>query len=587
MRRRPRAMPVPLQWLALIVALLFAGQCRAATVHLTDQSDHYRLNAASDVLEDARHALSLDDVVAGRAAAFAAESGRRSGFGITASAYWFRFTLDNAGPEPRRMLLVARTSWLESLDLYSPDARGGFSRQAFGDALPFSARPYAAPEFIIPLAIAPGSHTYYLRVASRKAVLAPLDLWTPSAFYAGDKLRTLLFGAMYGILLAATVYNLLLWFSTRDRNYLMFSLYLLAFFIMNASYRGYAFQYLWPGSPRWENLSTIQFIFLYQAMAVLFAMVFLDVKRQLPRMHRVLGGWLVVLALVWLAATLFDASSIYYCAASVYMCLISLPLVLIAGVYAWQKGYRTARFFVLGSIASLLSMTLTALTVLGLVSYDFFDLYVGEIGIVIDTVLFSLALVDHIKLLDLQRKDAESRSRTDTLTGVANRRHFEETSKNEFARARREERPLSVVLFDIDRFKEINDTRGHSAGDAVIGAVARMARKTARQTDFVARLGGDEFVILLIGAPAAAAAHFSDRLRENIAAEAVVHAGRALRCTASFGVSELASSDRGFDSVLARADQALYSAKQAGRDRVMVESGAPEPVSPRRREISA
>jgi diguanylate cyclase (GGDEF)-like protein len=269
------------------------------------------------------------------------------------------------------------------------------------------------------------------------------------------------------------------------------------------------------------------------------------------------------------------------------MCLISLPLALIAGVYAWKKGFRTARFFVLGSIASLLSMTLTAMTVLGLVACDFFDLYVGEIGIVIDTVLFSLALVDHINILNLQRKDAESRSRTDTLTGVANRRHFEETSKTEFARARREERPLSVVLFDIDRFKTINDTCGHSAGDAVIGAVARMAKKTARQTDFVARIGGDEFVILLIGASEAAAVHFSDRLRENIAAEVVVHAKQALRCTASFGVSELASSDRSFDSVLARADQALYSAKQAGRDRVMVQDGSPERINPRRQEISA
>ena len=91
----------------------------------------------------------------------------------------------------------------------------------------------------------------------------------------------------------------------------------------------------------------------------------------------------------------------------------------------------------------------------------------------------------------------------------------------------------------------------------------------------------------LIGAPTTAAAHFSDRLRENIAAEAVVHAGRALRCTASFGVGEIASSDRSFDNVLARSDQALYWAKQAGRNRVMVEDGSPEPVNPRRREISA
>jgi len=154
------------------------------------------------------------------------------------------------------------------------------------------------------------------------------------------------------------------------------------------------------------------------------------------------------------------------------------------------------------------------------------------------------------------------------LSGVANRRNFEEVAAQEFARARRYQQPLSVIIFDIDFFKQINDNYGHAAGDAVIRAVALIARDAVREVDFVARVGGEEFAILLPGVRSEHALVSAERLRERIAGHALGFDDQVLHFTASFGVSELAAIDASFEHLQQRADHALYAAKQAGRDRV-------------------
>jgi diguanylate cyclase (GGDEF)-like protein/PAS domain S-box-containing protein len=170
-----------------------------------------------------------------------------------------------------------------------------------------------------------------------------------------------------------------------------------------------------------------------------------------------------------------------------------------------------------------------------------------------------------------KRLEAELRlqASTDALTGLANRRHFLALLEQEMARQKRFGEPASALLmFDLDHFKQINDSHGHAAGDAVLRRFAELMQASLRKTDRAGRLGGEEFAILLIGADSQGALEFADRLRQQVAAEVVAFETRMLRVTVSVGMTRLSAADATVDIVLARADAALYQAKANGRNRV-------------------
>jgi diguanylate cyclase (GGDEF)-like protein len=158
-------------------------------------------------------------------------------------------------------------------------------------------------------------------------------------------------------------------------------------------------------------------------------------------------------------------------------------------------------------------------------------------------------------------------SRRDALTGLPNRRAFEEDLAREAARAAREGTPLSVVVLDVDRFKAVNDGYGHAAGDAVLRGVAARAAAVLRAGHLLARIGGEEFAVVLAGADLARAAEIAERMRASIAGAPLDAAGLAVPVTASLGCAALASGERP-GALVARADARLYAAKHGGRDRV-------------------
>lgn len=164
----------------------------------------------------------------------------------------------------------------------------------------------------------------------------------------------------------------------------------------------------------------------------------------------------------------------------------------------------------------------------------------------------------------------------DALTGVANRRHLDVRADIELAAVRREGSALAVIAFDIDHFKAVNDNFGHAIGDKVLVTVTQTVAQTLRPGDFLARTGGEEFIVLLPDTTVSAACEVAERVRASVAARRVAtDAGSgtgaaALSVTASFGVAGLAVQDVALNTVIERADGALYQAKQSGRNRVAV-----------------
>ncbi len=161
-------------------------------------------------------------------------------------------------------------------------------------------------------------------------------------------------------------------------------------------------------------------------------------------------------------------------------------------------------------------------------------------------------------------------SQTDALTGLDNRRQLERRLDEMFAHARRFKEPVACVICDLDRFKTVNDTHGHQAGDEVLKQFAQILKREARSIDRVGRYGGEEFMFLLPGAAMDAAARFAERVRKQVESNTFTFDGTSIRRTASFGVSAWPHEHIGSIDVLVRsADDALYVAKETGRNRVV------------------
>ena len=174
---------------------------------------------------------------------------------------------------------------------------------------------------------------------------------------------------------------------------------------------------------------------------------------------------------------------------------------------------------------------------------------------------------DITELHDL-KEELQRQARTDALTGVANRRSFQEAAQAEFERSRRYARPLSLMAIDVDHFKDINDRHGHPVGDQVLRTIAQCVQGSLRGNDLLARTGGEEFCVLLPETELAAASELAGRLCQNLAVHAAF-SGLGMKVTASFGVTSLVAGDERFDQIFARSDRALYAAKQQGRNRVV------------------
>lgn len=174
------------------------------------------------------------------------------------------------------------------------------------------------------------------------------------------------------------------------------------------------------------------------------------------------------------------------------------------------------------------------------------------------------------KALTRANDELEKLSRTDGLTQLNNRAYWEQCLEREFQRNQRYQVNSSLVMFDIDHFKSVNDTYGHQAGDEVIRQVAKVLRDSLRRTDIAGRYGGEEFGVILSDTSAESAFNYCERLRKNIEALCVVHEDKEIKFTVSLGVSQASSEQTSRKVWLEEADQALYSCKENGRNQTQI-----------------
>jgi diguanylate cyclase (GGDEF)-like protein len=178
------------------------------------------------------------------------------------------------------------------------------------------------------------------------------------------------------------------------------------------------------------------------------------------------------------------------------------------------------------------------------------------------------AVISHLNITDrkLVELKLESLAATDPLTGLPNRRFLYQTGNQELERVRRFNVPAALMMIDVDHFKSINDTYGHAAGDEALRRIGELCKAEIRRADVVTRFGGEEFVVILPGTDEIGAITVAEKLRKTVRNTLIRCDRGEFRITASFGVAEMLPGDVKIDDGMARADMALYLAKQQGRD---------------------
>ncbi len=398
----------------ILVTLLLCTSVKAQTsdppvqnpLTLTDEQGFYPLGLYLEILEDPSGELTIENVSSPEFdPQFDLSQVAVPNYGFTDSVYWVRFHLVNETRKTDEWLLEQGFANIHFVDMYTPLPDGGYEVKQTGVLRPVATRDVLNPRIIFNLTIPPQSQaTYYLRFQSGGSMTMPLTLWTKIAFLDHALIVQTFMGIFFGVLIGLLFYNLFLFFTLRETNYLFFVILLASVIFEEASYDGYLRVYIIP------NLNiTVQYIEpvalpLMIGSMVLFADSFLELKRRLPKFHR---ANLVILA-VWGALMLLIPFTSYRILATLMApwSLISLVVVFIDGIVSWRSGYRASRFFMLAWLGLLFSISWVLLVRLGLTSSSLLSENAFRLGYLWMVVGWSIALADRINLLKAETEAA-------------------------------------------------------------------------------------------------------------------------------------------------------------------------------------
>lgn len=400
-----------LRWLWLLLAALAPVALHAQGGVLSiGQQGSYTLSRAFMVLEDSSGELTLDEVLQpAQQARFThvPQSGAATNFGLTRSAFWLRIALQAQADAPAHWLLEVAYPALDQLDLYTPDSRGGFVRQSGGDLQPFASRVVPHRNHVLPVVLQPGGETLvYLRVQSQGTLSAPVRLWQAPALWQHDQLEYSLLSLYFGLLVGLLLYNLLLYFSVRDRAYLIYVGFVGGMAISQAALTGLGGQFLWPGQTWWNSVSPPVGMAGAAAFGILFARNFLNSAVRMPRMNRVMlalaGGWLLAL----LAALLLPYTVSSWMVT--VLAVVSVTVVVLAGVLSVRQKHPGARYFLTAWAVLLLGVATLVLHNTGVLPSNLLTSNSLLIGSALEMVLLSFALADRINIERTEKERAQA-----------------------------------------------------------------------------------------------------------------------------------------------------------------------------------
>lgn len=608
--------------LTLSILLLFCANTYAEQFNLNKQSIQQGLPSYIYYLEDPSGDLTINDVLTLPNENWELNSKQTFNHGYNSSTWWLRITINNTEPTAIKRFLEISYPVLDYISIYPI---GNDVKEAFhlGDKQPFNERPIDHRNFVVPLEWQKNeSITLYLSVKSSSSVQVPLILWEEQNFFNHDRTQTLIHGIYYGIMFVMVMYNLFVYLAVGERNYLYYVLFVCCMPMFLASLSGFAFQYLWPSFTQWNDQAILVMLSGAVMFGSLFTHNFLNARELngIPSIFGYIaaaGSFAIIIMAMIMPYHIIIRILIPF--ASV-VCIYGVSL----GIFRWYSGGLSAKYYTIAWSSLLLGGIILALSKFNFLPKNLFTDYATQIGSALEVTLLSFALAERINqerkmrfeaqqdalhterelrqarenALEIQKQATESLeqrvhertkeledlnqrleelSDTDQLTGLKNRRFMDRILNEEFARGARYGHNLAILLLDIDHFKSFNDTYGHLIGDDCLKEVARGIQKGLRwPSDRPTRYGGEEFCILLPETSIEGALTVAERIRENVENLQFKVKDKEVPVTVSIGIAAMVpKADEAYTDMIAKADEALYSSKENGRNRVTLYCSEP------------
>jgi diguanylate cyclase (GGDEF)-like protein len=490
-------------------------------------------------------------------------------FGIGALPVWIHLEVINTSTIPLHFQLAAGTTWLDKLDVYIIHDGKLSSYWQTGDTRTNPEGLMPAVGFAFETFFAPGRSEIYLRAASIDPLVLPITLTPYKQLATLERWNHYSYGFLYGFLLALIAYNGMLYLGLRKRSYLYYSIYLVSLLLLNLAYTGHGQAWLWPEQPLLQRYIILVLMMVFSCCGLLFASRFLALAEHAPRVLRLVQAYAFTGLSMLIANILSDNQQNTVLIAFVFTSLFTLGMVLL-GILTIRHGRAAGRYFLAAAICGMLGTASTTLAVWGWIPYNDMSYHALEFGIVLEATLLALALAYQVRQHRDALRHAENIAGHDPLTGLYNRRAFFELSRPIWSTAERNNRPLSLIMLDLDHFKMINDHHGHDAGDSALVETANLLTLACRAGDIASRWGGEEFLLLLPETGLEQARALAERIRESINQLDIPACSGSIRFTGSFGIAERGQKLR-LEELIKAADVQLYEAKLQGRNQTSSE----------------
>jgi len=471
--------------LSVIIILLFAyvGPGFSALV-FDENAENVVAGRHTEYLEDAGGGLTFDE--ARTAAGWQLSSGDAINFGFTASAYWFRFTVDNPTSREEELLFQISYGMLDSIWFYRPDGRGGYAKYETGDLMPFSHREVENVGFVFRIKQAPGTTTYYYRIQTTSSFNFTPELYSTPAFFKRLNREQPVIWIYYGLMIIMVVYNLFIFVSSRDLSYLFYGIFISTWILLQMCLNGYAFQYLWPGQVWWANKALPFFInFTFVALGP-FAVSYLGLKYKFRMFYHVVL-WGVILPGASIAVTSLMipySSAIKLSTGAAGLQTVVLFGMIIALVI---KRSREAMFMAIAFSGIVLGILLYVLKTFGVLPANFITQWSIQIGSSLVVVLLSLGLADKInqmrgdmqKLLDKQKESEKTAlERASFLEGIVGTVNL---ISDDFLRVSRELDEISTTFSQLSMEQASTSEEMSATYEELVSSIERIHESNVHQ----------------------------------------------------------------------------------------------------------
>ncbi|WP_411991260.1 diguanylate cyclase [Agarivorans sp. DSG3-1] len=596
------------QQVLTVFVLLFCGLVATKTyaesltaLHVNGLEDGSRLGQYFHVWHDESGSADLADAIAAfRLHKFSPLKSKGS-TGLQAGAFWSVFYLHNDSDKPITLNLEYVDHQLIYLSAYQRNTSAPSFLEIADLALsnPFSERLVSHQRFVVPVELGAGeTYQFYFRFGSDEKgfVFPDLRLRQPDKMHYVQSIELGSIAFLVGGLALMAIISLVTGVATNDKTYYAYFVYAGTKLATWPTILGFSHMFFVREDFHWSYMSLTGAMSIMTG--VIFARIFLQTKVNTPRLDYVLKFMILNAGLLALAALTRET---VFSVVLITIALLLYPVLAIASLIRWYQGSKESAVYTLGWTVLIIGLFSQALRDLGLVEHTFVTYYWPVVASYSEMMVIMVAMGIHLfrlrrlkeqaelryrsqlerakqeleilvsertHALEVAKSEAEKEARTDPLTGINNRRSFMAKSEAMFDSCRNRSHPMSMLMFDIDHFKKINDNHGHAVGDQALKLFATTIESEIRDGDVLGRLGGEEFGLALYS-DKDTAIHTAERLRSAVERIYLNTGVVQVRFTTSIGVA-LMEAEESIEQLMSHADQALYKAKESGRNKAVV-----------------